>query len=214
MAETLRFGCLPIALTAQCGPSTFHLCCPSRPPALFFAIMLTTIFCGVVALSTDFTQGVCGLMAGETDKKSRWADFVRRAGYVAEAETNLIANMANLSAMLHDEFGFFWVGFYIVDSEKELVLGPFQGPPACTRIPFGKGVCGTAWKENRSVVVPDVSKFPGHIACSARSKSEIVVPVYSGDEIFAVLDIDSEELSTFDDTDREALEELVKNIKR
>jgi L-methionine (R)-S-oxide reductase len=150
--------------------------------------------------------------AAAQDKNTRYADLIRQAKYRTEDEPNIIANMANISAMVHDAFGFFWAGFYIKDNADELVLGPFQGPAACTRIPFGKGVCGTAWKEGHTVVVPDVSKFPGHIACSIQSRSEIVVPVFRDGEFFAVLDIDSEQLDTFDETDAKNLEELVKII--
>ena len=120
-------------------------------------------------------------------------------------ETDEIANMANISSMIHETFGFLWTGFYRVVGE-ELVLGPFQGPLACSRIKFGKGVCGTAWKEECSLVVPDVEQFPGHIACSSLSRSEIVVPVLSDGVIVAVLVIDSRELSTFDEEDRFWLE--------
>lgn len=123
-------------------------------------------------------------------------------------ETDEIANMANISSMIHETFGFLWTGFYRVVGE-ELVLGPFQGPLACSRIKFGKGVCGTAWKEECSLVVPDVEQFPGHIACSSLSRSEIVVPVLSDGVIVAVLDIDSRELSTFDEEDRFWLERIV-----
>ena len=123
--------------------------------------------------------------------------------------------MANIAAMIHQTFGFLWTGFYRVVGE-ELVLGPFQGPMACSRIGFGKGVCGTAWKEARTVIVPDVDAFPGHIACSSDSRSEIVVPVFSkdGDEVTAVLDIDSIETATFDDTDREWLEKIASLIQK
>ena len=123
----------------------------------------------------------------------------------------MFANMANLAALLHQEMGFWWTGFYRVEGE-ELVLGPFQGPIACTRIAFGRGVCGTAWKERRTIVVPDVEKFPGHIACSAASRSEIVVPIWHKNKITAVLDIDSKELGTFDETDRKYLEKIASLI--
>ena len=119
-----------------------------------------------------------------------------------------IANMANMAAMLHETFGFWWTGFYRVIN-GELVLGPFQGPLACTRIAFGRGVCGTAWKEQKTMVVPDVELFPGHIACSSASRSEIVVPVFKDGEVTAVLDIDSAGLNTFDETDKEYLEQLL-----
>ena len=125
-----------------------------------------------------------------------------------EGERDCIANMANVAAMIHSTFNFWWTGFYRV-MEGELVLGPFQGPLACSRIAYGRGVCGTAWKEAATQVVPDVDKFPGHIACSSASKSEIVVPVLKGGEVTAVLDIDSERIATFDDTDRLWLERIV-----
>lgn len=129
---------------------------------------------------------------------------------VIEDEGDVIANMANMSAMLHETFGFWWTGFYRVDPDSaQLVLGPFQGPVACTRIAFGKGVCGTAWERRSTVVVPDVHQFPGHIACSSASNSEIVVPVFRDEEVVAVLDIDSTDFNTFDDTDKEWLERIV-----
>ena len=126
-----------------------------------------------------------------------------------EGETDVIAKMANIAAALHETFGFWWTGFYRVAGE-ELLLGPFQGPVACMHIPYGKGVCGTAWKRNETVVVPDVEEFPGHIACSSASKSEIVVPVHgAAGEVTAVLDIDSDRLATFDEEDRVWLERIV-----
>jgi GAF domain-containing protein len=124
-----------------------------------------------------------------------------------EDEEDRIANMANIAAALKQTFGFFWVGFYLVKG-NELVLGPFQGPVACTRIPFGKGVCGTAWKERRTIIVPDVNQFPGHIACNSESKSEIVVPLFVNGEIIGVLDIDSNRLNAFDETDATYLEKI------
>lgn len=127
---------------------------------------------------------------------------------LVEGEHDLVANMANISAALKSTFDFLWVGFYLV-KENQLVLGPFQGPIACTRIQKGKGVCGSAWEEAKSIVVPDVERFPGHIACSSLSKSEIVIPLLnSKNEVWAVLDIDSSQLHDFDETDRSALEEL------
>lgn len=122
-------------------------------------------------------------------------------------ETDEIANMANVSAVIKDTFHFWWVGFYRV-SGNELILGPFQGPLACTRIKKGKGVCGTSWAQESTIVVPDVEEFPGHIACSSESKSEIVVPVWKNNTVSAVLDIDSEFLSTFDETDKVWLEKI------
>jgi L-methionine (R)-S-oxide reductase len=127
---------------------------------------------------------------------------------LVEGETDLIANLANICAALRETFGFFWVGFYLV-KDGELVLGPFQGPIACTRIRKGKGVCGSAWEQKMSLVVPDVDLFPGHIACSSLSRSEIVIPLTDkNDSVWAVLDIDSTELNDFSETDRVALEEL------
>ena len=124
-----------------------------------------------------------------------------------EGETDRTANLANAAALIHGTFDFWWTGFYLVQSE-ELVLGPFQGPIACTRIPFGKGVCGTAWKRRQTVVVPDVEAFPGHIAYSSASRSEIVVPILRGGEVLGVLDIDSRELATFDEADAAGLEPI------
>lgn len=123
-------------------------------------------------------------------------------------EPDLYANLANISAALKEAFDFFWVGFYLV-KENQLVLGPFQGPIACTRISIGKGVCGTAWQEAKTVLVPDVDVFPGHIACSSVSKSEIVVPVFRGDVVAMVLDVDSDQLNDFDSVDQEFLEKLM-----
>lgn len=122
-------------------------------------------------------------------------------------ETDIVANMANVAAALKQTFDFFWVGFYRV-KEEMLVLAPFQGPLACTRIRYGKGVCGTAWKEARTIIVPDVEQFPGHIACSSDSRSEIVVPIVRGGKVVAVLDIDSDKLNEFDEVDAEYLEKL------
>ena len=142
-------------------------------------------------------------------KEEKYALLYKQITAVVESESDTVANMANVAAMIHHTFGFWWTGFYRVIGD-ELVLGPFQGPLACSRIKYGRGVCGTAWKERTTQVVPDVEQFPGHIACSSASKSEIVVPVYDNDcNISAVLDIDSEHLATFDDTDRLWLERIV-----
>lgn len=130
---------------------------------------------------------------------------------LTDGEPNLVANLANIAAALKEAFGFFWVGFYLVDGEQ-LVLGPFQGPVACTRIAYGRGVCGTAWKEKHTISVPDVNQFPGHIACSEHSKSEIVVPIIKDGEVKLILDIDSSEFSSFDDTDDKHLNELANLI--
>lgn len=128
-------------------------------------------------------------------------------------ETDLIANLANISAVLKEAFNFFWVGFYVVKGDQ-LVLGPFQGPLACTRIGFGKGVCGTAWKTGKTQLVPDVDVFPGHIACSSASRSEIVVPVFKDEDVLMVLDVDSEYLNHFDATDQVYLEQLADLIAK
>ena len=141
------------------------------------------------------------------NKTNKYQELYRMVESVVNGESDQIANMANTAALVHETFGFWWTGFYIVKGEQ-LVLGPFQGPVACTRIPFGKGVCGTSWKRKESVVVPDVEEFPGHIACSSLSRSEIVVPVIQNSEVTAVIDIDSKELDTFDDTDRIWLEKI------
>lgn len=148
------------------------------------------------------------------NKKEKYADVFQMIQSVVEGERDMVANMANTAALLHEEFGFWWTGFYRVEQEsKQLVLGPFQGPVACTRISFGKGVCGTAWERVETVIVPDVHKFPGHIACSSASNSEIVVPVFQGKKVIAVLDIDSTEFNTFDQTDKEWLEKIVTLIR-
>ena len=141
-------------------------------------------------------------------KKELYENLLPQIKSLVEGENDIIANMANVAACLKDTFNFWWVGFYRVVGE-ELVLGPFQGPLACTRIRKGKGVCGTAWQKAETVIVPDVDEFPGHIACSSLTKSEIVVPVFKGKDVAAVLDIDSERLANFDETDKSFLEELV-----
>ena len=142
-------------------------------------------------------------------KVNKYQDLYKQIEAIVSGESDMIANMANTAALIHETFGFWWTGFYIV-KEEQLVLGPFQGPVACTRIPYGKGVCGSSWKRKASIVVPDVEEFPGHIACSSLSRSEIVVPIFNGNEVYAVLDIDSKELSTFDETDRDNLERIVR----
>ncbi len=148
-----------------------------------------------------------------TDKASRYQTLLPQIDSLIAGEPDLIANLSNIAAALKQTFDFLWVGFYIVKG-KELVLGPFQGPIACTRIAFGKGVCGTAWKEKKTIIVPDVDAFPGHIACSSASKSEIVVPVFHSNEVAMVLDVDSEQLNSFDETDKQFLEELLQKISR
>ena len=157
------------------------------------------------------------LIVTATDKAGIYAELLPQIEAVVSAESDMIANMANVSAILKEAFGFWWVGFYIVkatDAGEELVLGPFQGPLACTRIKKGRGVCGTAWDREETIIVPDVEQFPGHIACSSLSRSEIVVPVFApGGNVMAVLDIDSEHLATFDVTDKEWLEKMLSQIK-
>ncbi len=135
------------------------------------------------------------------NKEERYRSLLPQIESLVSGEADVIANMANIAAVLHDTFGFWWTGFYRVANDRELVLGPFQGPVACTRIPFGRGVCGTAWKEAQTVIVPDVHLFPGHIACSSASNSEIVVPVFQDGAVVAVLDIDSKDFNTFDSID-------------
>ena len=149
------------------------------------------------------------LIIADGGKEEKYELLLKQIAAVTATEGDTIANMANIAAMIHHTFNFWWTGFYRV-VENELVLGPFQGPLACSRIAFGRGVCGTAWKEQTTQIVPDVEQFPGHIACSSLSRSEIVVPVWSGDKITAVLDIDSEHLATFDTRDKEWLEKIVR----
>lgn len=145
-------------------------------------------------------------------KEERYKLLFAQAEAMLRDESDEIASMANLAAMIDQTFGFWWTGFYRVLG-GELVLGPFQGPVACTRIGYGRGVCGTAWREEQTIIVEDVEKFPGHIACSSLSRSEIVVPVWRDNTICSVLDIDSEHLATFDSTDREWLEKIVALLK-
>ncbi len=147
------------------------------------------------------------LYIAQGGKEEKYALLYRQAAEIIKDESDLIANMANVAAMIHHTFGFWWTGFYRV-IDGELVLGPFQGPLACSRIAYGRGVCGTAWKERATQVVPNVGEFPGHIACSSASKSEIVVPIMRNGETIAVLDIDSERLATFDSTDKQWLERI------
>lgn len=140
-------------------------------------------------------------------KSEKYREIYNQIRSLTRDESDLIANMANTAALLHEAFGFWWTGFYIIKGEQ-FVLGPFQGPVACTRIGYGKGVCGSAWKSGKSIVVPDVELFPGHIACSSLSRSEIVIPLFDKGNVYGVLDIDSKELSAFDETDREWLEKI------
>lgn len=146
-------------------------------------------------------------------KQEKYESLYPQLQALIEGEPDIIANMANMVAALKEAFDFFWVGFYRV-SGRQLVLGPFQGPIACTRIAYGKGVCGTAWKEGRAQLVPDVDQFPGHIACNSSSRSEVVLPVWQGDEIIAVLDVDSDQLDDFDEADIRWLEQICALLSR
>lgn len=148
----------------------------------------------------------------QISKAEQYKSLIPQIKALVTGEPDFIANVANVVAALKEAMGFFWVGVYFV-KENELVLGPFQGPVACTRIGFGKGVCGAAWKEKKIIIVEDVDKFPGHIACSSLSKSEIVLPAKHGDEVFLVLDVDCNQLSGFDHTDAEYLNEIVKILE-
>lgn len=144
-------------------------------------------------------------------KTEQYQSLIPQIKALLEGETDLVANMANTIAALKEQFGWFWIGFYVVKN-SELVLAPFQGPVACTRIKKGKGVCGASWAQAKTLIVPDVEKFPGHIACSSLSKSEIVVPVIRKGEVVAVLDVDSDQYDQFDTTDQYYLEQIVKLI--
>ena len=145
-------------------------------------------------------------------KAEQYQSLLPQIGGLLEGETDLIANLANIAGALKGQFNWLWVGFYLV-KKNELVLGPFQGPVACTRIQYGRGVCGSSWKEKKTLIVPDVEKFPGHIACSSLSRSEIVVPLWQGNEVFGILDVDSEELNHFDETDAEYLGKILQLLK-
>jgi GAF domain-containing protein len=146
-------------------------------------------------------------------KKDIYDALVPQIDGILQTETDLTANLANFVAILKEAFGFFWVGFYWVKNEQ-LVLAPFQGTLACTRIAFGKGVCGSSWKEQKTILVPDVDAFPGHIACSSLSKSEIVVPIFQNGKVVGVLDVDSDKLNDFDDQDQIGLENLIKVLEK
>jgi L-methionine (R)-S-oxide reductase len=147
-----------------------------------------------------------------TDKQEQYQSLIPQLEALLYGESDVIANQANICAALKEQFKWFWVGFYTVKG-GELVLAPFQGPVACTRIAKGKGVCGTAWEQGKTLIVPDVDAFPGHIACSSLSRSEIVIPVYHNDQVIGVLDVDSEELDQFDKIDAQYLEQIVKLLQ-
>lgn len=150
-------------------------------------------------------------IASHLSKAERYATLLPQVAALTAGEPDLVANLANTMGALRQTFGFFWIGIYVVKN-NELVLGPFQGPIACTRIAFGKGVCGTAWKEARTILVPDVEAFPGHIACSSDSKSEVVVPVIKDGEVLAVIDADSDRLNDFDAHDVAGLEAIATHL--
>jgi GAF domain-containing protein len=141
-------------------------------------------------------------------RADQYANLYPQIQSLLAGETDLYANLGNIAAAIHDIFGFFWVGFYLVKGD-ELVLGPFQGPVACTRIPFHKGVCGYAYTERKTVIVPNVDEFPGHIACASASKSEIVIPVFHGDQVILVLDVDSDSINDFSEVDQIGLEKIM-----
>jgi len=145
-------------------------------------------------------------------KQEQYQELIPQIKGLLEGESDLIANLANITAALKEQFGWLWVGFYLVKKD-ELVLGPFQGPVACTRIKKGRGVCGSSWQQAKTLIVPDVEKFPGHIACSSLSKSEIVIPLIHQETVVAVFDADSEHLSEFDETDRHYLEQIAGLIR-
>jgi L-methionine (R)-S-oxide reductase len=160
------------------------------------------------------------IIESSTDKATRYKTLVPQVEALVNGESDVTANLANIAAALRQTMNFFWVGFYIVKNNataaggQELVLGPFQGPIACTRIAFGKGVCGACWKEKKVMLVPDVEAFPGHIACSSDSKSEIVLPAFKNNEVALVLDVDSDKLNDFDATDEFYLTEVMKVIEK
>jgi GAF domain-containing protein len=153
------------------------------------------------------------IIAASENKAERYKTLVPQIEVLTEGESDLVANLSNIAAALKQTMNFFWVGFYLVKN-NELVLGPFQGPIACTRIAFGKGVCGTSWKEKKVILVPDVEAFPGHIACSSDSKSEIVLPAFKNSEVALVLDVDSHRLNDFDKTDEKYLAEVMRLVER
>jgi len=152
-------------------------------------------------------------IAATADKAERYKILLPQIASLVEGETDVVANLSNTVAALRQTMHFFWVGFYLV-KENQLVLGPFQGPIACTRINFGKGVCGASWKEKKTILVPDVDEFPGHIACSSDSKSEIVLPAFKNNEVALVLDVDSDKLNDFDDTDAHHLEQVMRIVEK
>ena len=163
-------------------------------------------------LITDLCNMAEDLSIVQGTKSDAYASLLPQIKGLLEGEPDLVANLGNIAAALKEQFGWLWVGFYLVKN-GELVLGPFQGPVACTRIKKGRGVCGTAWEKAITLIVPDVEKFPGHIACSSLSKSEIVVPIIRNQEVTGVLDVDSIDLAAFDETDQQYLEEIIALIE-
>lgn len=153
------------------------------------------------------------LISTSNDKAERYQTLVPQIEALITGESDVVANLSNIAAALKQTMNFFWVGFYLV-KENQLVLGPFQGPIACTRINLGKGVCGTSWKEGKTIVVPNVDEFPGHIACSSASKSEIVLPAFKNGAVALVLDVDSDQFNDFDEVDAKALEQVMRIIER
>jgi L-methionine (R)-S-oxide reductase len=153
------------------------------------------------------------IISASNSKAERYQTLIPQLNALIADEKDIVANLANITAALKQTMNFFWVGFYLVKGDQ-LVLGPFQGPIACTRINFGKGVCGTSWKEKRTVLVPDVELFPGHIACSSASKSEIVLPAFKNGDVALILDVDSDVLNDFDETDVQSLEKVMRLIEK
>ncbi|NBP70515.1 MAG: GAF domain-containing protein [Cytophagia bacterium] len=153
------------------------------------------------------------IIAQSADKAEKYNTLVPQIEALVQGENDVVANLSNVAAALKQTMNFFWVGFYLV-KDNQLVLGPFQGPIACTRINFGKGVCGASWKEKKTILVPNVDEFPGHIACSSASKSEIVLPAFKNGEVALVLDVDSDQLNDFDETDAKALEQVMRIVEK
>lgn len=151
------------------------------------------------------------LSINKGSKEEQYISLVPQIKALLAGEDDLIANLANIAAALKEQFNFFWVGFYLVKNEQ-LVLGPFQGPVACTRIAYNRGVCGTSWAQKETLIVPNVDEFPGHIACSSLSKSEIVIPLFKEDEVYGVLDVDSSDFNTFDEIDEKYLKEIIAQL--
>ncbi len=152
------------------------------------------------------------IISTSSDKQQRYSSLIPQIEALISGEPDLIANLSNIAAALKQGMEFFWVGFYIVKNDQ-LVLGPFQGPIACTRINLGKGVCGTSWKEKKTIIVPDVDQFPGHIACSSASKSEIVLPGFKDGKVALVMDVDSDKLNDFNETDEKFLQQIISKIE-